>query len=334
MKYPSLDKLFESFNPLKVLVIGDVMVDSYIWGKVDRISPEAPVPVVNIHKKEDRLGGAANVAKNIQSMGATPILCALVGDDDQGQSFMDLLEARGVSAEGIIKSNHRTTTVKQRVLAGSQQMLRIDTENDQNLNAEEQETLLNRIEEIINGVDVIIFEDYDKGVLNKEVIAQVVNWARAKNIPTVVDPKKRNFMHYQGVTLFKPNLKEIKEGLKIEFNADHQEEVLAAVDQLLKSLQADTALITMSERGVFIKNEKQHVHVPAHIRSISDVSGAGDTVISIASLCLALGLPLDFTASLANLGGGLVCESLGVVPIDKKRLYEEALKNKYFDLLT
>ncbi|BDC98069.1 D-glycero-beta-D-manno-heptose-7-phosphate kinase [Persicobacter psychrovividus] len=333
MKYSSLDKIFEQFNDLKVLVIGDVMVDSYIWGKVDRISPEAPVPVVNIHKKEDRLGGAANVAKNIQSLGATPILCSLVGEDGDGENFMRILEDRGVSTEGILQSSERVTTVKQRVLAGSQQMMRIDTETDKALSAQEQKALLSKIKTLIDQVDVIIFEDYDKGVLNKAVIAQVVSWAREKNIPTVVDPKKRNFLFYEGVTLFKPNLKEIKEGLKIEFNPDQPAELEGAVNQLLSKLNADIALITMSERGVYIKSKTEHVHIPAHIRSISDVSGAGDTVISITSLCLAMGLPLDFSASLANLGGGLVCESLGVVPIDKKRLYEEADKHQYISLI-
>ncbi|BDD02797.1 bifunctional heptose 7-phosphate kinase/heptose 1-phosphate adenyltransferase [Aureibacter tunicatorum] len=331
MNFENIEQIGEAFNQMRVLIIGDVMIDSYVWGSVDRISPEAPVPVVNVRKKEVRMGGAANVAKNIQSLGATPILCSIIGKDVDGDTFFDLLNRKQISAEGIVSSDNRVTTLKERVLSGSQQLLRIDSETDKPLSEEEESQLLKRIYPLMENIDVIIFEDYDKGVLNKNVIKKVVSWANEKRIPTVVDPKKRNFLDYHGVTLFKPNLKEIKEGLKIDFNPDEADELKYAVDKLLSHLQADSALITLSEKGVYIDNGSKNHHIPAHIRDISDVSGAGDTVISIASLCLALNLPLKFIAGLSNLGGGLVCEHLGVVPIDKERLLKEAERNNLLE---
>ncbi|MEM8895509.1 MAG: bifunctional ADP-heptose synthase [Bacteroidota bacterium] len=328
MAYSSLSNVFESFTKLKVLIIGDVMIDAYVYGGVSRISPEAPVPIVNVRSKETRLGGAANVALNVQAMGATPILCSVVGDDAEGNLFEELLEERNITSRGIIKSESRITTVKNRVLSGSQHILRIDSESDHSLDSLEQKTLIKHIENLIPECDLIIFEDYDKGTLNSNVIEATVRVANDKGIPTVVDPKRRNFMDYKNATLFKPNLKELKEGLKIEFDAKSQSALETAVARLKSVLRFEIGLITLSDRGVYIEDNDEKHHLPAHIRSIADVSGAGDTVISITGLCIALNLPLKFTAELANLGGGLVCEHLGVVPIDKDRLYNEAEKNQ------
>ncbi|BDD07875.1 carbohydrate kinase [Fulvitalea axinellae] len=328
MKLNSLQDIAGAFNGLKALIIGDIMVDAYVWGKVDRISPEAPVPVVHVSKRESRMGGAANVAKNIKALGAEPVICALVGEDQAGSDLLDLFVERNIPTEGIIQSKERVTTVKERLLAGSQQLMRVDSEEDRPLSAEEHKEIMERIRLLLPECDVVIFEDYDKGVINEHLVEEVVSMAREKGIPTVVDPKKRNFLAYRRVDLFKPNLKEIKEGLKIDFEAKKPEELRDAVRQLLAALNAEAALVTMSELGVYIDNGTEHHHIEAHIRQISDVSGAGDTVISIASLCMALKLPLDFTAALSNLGGGLVCEHLGVVPIDKERLFAEAAENK------
>lgn len=328
MAYSSLSNVFEGFSRLKVLIIGDVMIDAYVYGTVSRISPEAPVPIVNVKSKEKRLGGAANVALNIQAMGATPILCSVVGDDAEGEVFEALLAEQAITARGIIKSTSRITTVKNRVLAGSQQMLRIDHESDHGLDALEEKTLITHIGNLLAECQLVIFEDYDKGTLNERVIQATISLANEQGIPTVVDPKKRNFMDYKQATLFKPNLKELKEGLKIEFDARSKPDLEAAVAQLRERLGFDLGLITLSDKGVYIESSTEKYHLPAHVRSIADVSGAGDTVISIAGLCIALGLSLKFTAELANLGGGLVCEYLGVVPIDKDRLYNEAEKNQ------
>ena len=328
MAFSSLEEIFESFNELTVLIIGDVMVDAYIWGKVDRISPEAPVPVVQVTKREKRLGGAANVALNIQAMGARPILCTVIGNDPIATDFKELLEKRALTSEGVICSNHRITTCKERVLSGSQHILRVDSEHDHPLIPQDQEKLLEKIRQLAPKADVIIFEDYDKGILGEELIRETIRLARKQGIPTVVDPKKRNFFCYKEATLFKPNLKELREGLKLDFDKNDQAAIEQAVRQLKEQLQIDTALVTLSERGIYIDSPKESYLLPAHVRSISDVSGAGDTVVSVAALALALDLPPRLVAGLANLGGGLVCEHLGVVPVDKFRLYEEALTNE------
>jgi rfaE bifunctional protein kinase chain/domain len=323
----SLPELFAAFDGLTVLIVGDVMMDAYVWGKAARLSPEAPVPVVNVSRTEQRLGGAANVALNVQALGATPLLCAVIGQDQGGDQLLDLLRNTGLAAEGIVRSSHRPTTVKQRVLAHGQQLLRIDSEVETNLNEEENAGLTARFEQLLDRADVVIFEDYDKGVLNEASIRHFIGLARQRNIPTVVDPKKKNFLAYRHSTLFKPNLKELREGLKLEFGdteAD-QPQFEAAVAELRRLLTPEIVLVTLSERGVFVENGSlTKTYIPAHLRSISDVSGAGDTVISIAALCVALGLPAPVTAALANLGGGLVCEQVGVVPIEKQKLLAEA----------
>ena len=327
----SLKEIFEAFNSLKVIIIGDVMIDSYIYGKVERISPEAPVPIITIKSKEKRLGGAANVALNIQALGAEPILCSVVGSDRDGAIFKELLEAQEISATGIICSDERTTTKKQRVMSGSHHLLRIDSEINTPINTEEEDALIDLVSQKIAEADVVVFEDYDKGVITPRVIQQVILLANEKGIPTVVDPKKNNFNHYFGATLFKPNLKELKEGLKLEFDATNLNELQNAVAELKNRLSIKNALITLSERGVYVDCEKEKHLLPAHIRSISDVSGAGDTVISIAALGMALNIPPKLVAALSNLGGGLVCEFIGVVPINKTSLYQEALDHKLFD---
>lgn len=312
--------LFDSFNRLKALVIGDVMLDSYIWGAVERISPEAPVPIVNVRKKDFRLGGAANVALNIAALGAQPILCALIGDDDDAKKLLIRLRENNISAQGIVTSNWRPTTVKTRIIASHQHVVRVDEETDKVANLEEEKRLLQQIENLLPQCDVVIFEDYDKGVITSSIISQTVAWCKQRQIPTVVDPKKRNFLSYLGVTLFKPNLKELRDGLKADVEAADQRQVEKAVATLKDKLQANGVMLTLSEHGVYIDLNGERVKLPAHEREIADVSGAGDTVVSIAALCLALRLAPKDIAALANLGGGLVCQHVGVVPIDKQEL--------------
>ncbi len=326
-----IKKIFTAFDDLNVLIIGDVMIDSYMWGNVSRISPEAPVPIVAVTKKEDRLGGAANVALNIQAMGATPILCSFVGDDKAGTLFTNLLKKQKISAAAILKSKQRVTTVKTRIIGNNHQMLRVDEEVNSSIAKNEAEQLLLTIKNILSTkkISVIIFEDYDKGCLSRDVINGVLKLASKNNIPTVVDPKKNNFWDYQGVTLFKPNLKELKEGLKIDFDSFNLKELTKIVGTFLKKQNIQTALVTLSDKGMYVHSAETKTIIPAHIRTISDVSGAGDTVISIAALCVALKLPALLTATLANLGGGLVCEKTGVVPINKKQLLTEALQASF-----
>ena len=324
--YQSLEEIFSAFNNLKVLVLGDVMIDSYLWGKVERISPEAPVPILNVEKREIRLGGAANVALNIQALGATPIICSVIGNDMDGNNLLTLLKENKLSGEGIILSEERITTIKHRIISGSHHLLRVDQETDKEITGNEKEKLIEKIIGLLDGTDAVIFEDYDKGVLNEEVIITIIAKAKALKIPTIVDPKKRNFMHYKEASLFKPNKKEMKEGLKLDTDLHEVTEIEKSVQMLKDQMKLESVLITLSENGVYIQNEKEKIHLPAHVRKIADVSGAGDTVVSIAALCLALGLSAKTIAALSNLAGGLVCEQVGVVPVEKNKLLEEAKK--------
>jgi len=319
--------LFNNFNALNVLIIGDVMVDAYYFGKVERISPEAPVPIVAVKSKETRLGGAANVALNVQALGANAILCSVIGDDIDGKLLEELLVKNNLTKQGIIKKANQTTTVKTRIIGNKNQVLRVDSENDTNLNKTESNDFFNTIKKIISNkkIDVVIFEDYDKGVITKSLIKQVIDLCNSKNIPTSVDPKKRNFNFYKNVTLFKPNLKELKEGLNLEISPNDITTIKKAVNQLNKALDNKITFITLSENGVYISDKSNQIHISAHLRTIADVSGAGDTVIGVASLCLALNQSLKLIAEIANLAGGLVCEKIGVSPINKDLLLNEAI---------
>lgn len=323
-----MKETFGRFNNLNILIIGDVMMDSYLWGSVDRISPEAPVPVISVKKRENRLGGAANVALNVQSLGASPVICAVIGNDREGDAFIKLMQDQGLAVDGLVRLDNRPTTVKTRVIGHNQQMLRIDAEKDEELAADDTKSLLNKIRTVIatHSIDAIIFEDYDKGVISRHLIAEVVAEAKSRGIITVVDPKKRNFLYYKGVTLFKPNLKELREGLKIDIDTSKKGDLEKAAETLQKKLECDLVMVTLSELGVFMLSESGQKIIPAHIRKIADVSGAGDTVIATAALCLAAGLDEFKTAAVANLAGGLVCEHVGVVSIDKERLLNESHK--------
>lgn len=326
MKEQSLENIFESFNNLRVLIIGDVMLDSYIWGVVERISPEAPVPVINVQKRDVRLGGAANVALNVQALGAQPVLVALCGEDDAGKKLRAILDRQGMTTEGLVSSGARPTTVKTRVIASGQHVVRVDEESDKIAGESEEQQLLARIEKLLPTCQVVIFEDYDKGVLNAGLIEKTIALSQANKIPTVVDPKKRNFLAYNKVSLFKPNLKEMREGLKVDLESGNQEQLVVAIEMLKKKLAVEGVMATLSEHGVYIDYKNEKVKIPAHPREIADVSGAGDTVVSIAALCVALHLSPKQIATLSNLGGGLVCQHVGVVPIDKDEFLKEARK--------
>lgn len=327
----TLTELFKAFADKKVMVIGDIMVDSYVWGKVERISPEAPVPVVSVENREERLGGAANVALNLQSLGAETLLCSVIGADRRGQDLMRLMKRAGLDRVGIIESGERKTTVKSRIIGNNAQLLRVDEESTHLLSDFVFKQLSEKIEQILQDrkIDAIIFQDYDKGVISTALIDFVNEKAGARKIPVMVDPKKRNFLAYHNVTLFKPNLKEIKDGLNLNFVPADPESIRDAAGKLQEKLNATMILNTLSEKGVYIlwneNGTQKDKLVPAHRRNVADVSGAGDTVISVAALCVSHGLHPEDTAQLSNLAGGLVCEEVGVVPVNKEKLFEEAL---------
>jgi rfaE bifunctional protein kinase chain/domain len=320
----NLDLLFQKFNGLHIMVIGDIMADAYILGKVERISPEAPVPVINTKTREIRPGGAANVALNLKALGAKVTLCALVGKDEKGDELISILKDSGIDTQGIIKTDLRPTTVKTRVIAGGQHLLRIDDENDSPTRPEEKTPLSVMALKLVEKADAIIFEDYDKGTLFPELIETVISHAQQKGIPTTVDPKKRNFNSYKGVTLFKPNVKELKEGLGIEVNASSRADVHFACEKVMQTLGVQGVLFTLSEFGMAIQMGQTFEKVDALPRDIADVSGAGDTVISVATACLAAGCAPSLILQLSNMAGGLVCEHSGVVPIQKDKLLSEA----------
>jgi rfaE bifunctional protein kinase chain/domain len=317
-------QIFKDFDRLKVLIVGDVMLDSYIWGSVERISPEAPVPVVTVKKRDYRLGGAGNVIVNVHALGATPLAISLIGNDDAAVKVRSCLKKLSVSEEGLVVSNTRPTTEKTRVIAGHQHVVRVDEETDREASAEEEKLIIERIADLLPKCDVVIFQDYDKGTITPRVISSTVELARKKGIPTVVDPKRRNFLAYEHVTLFKPNLKELREGLKVDVATF--EDIEKAVEQLKNKLRADGVMTTLSEKGVYISYNNTKVQLPAHHRKIADVSGAGDTVVAIAAACVALRLDPKDVAGLSNLGGGLVCQHVGVVPINKEELLAEAIE--------
>jgi rfaE bifunctional protein kinase chain/domain len=316
------------FQHFRLLIIGDVMLDAYIEGEVQRISPEAPVPIVQFKQDDHRLGGAANVALNVLAMGAQAVLCSVTGKDDNAHKILELMGDAGIDASGLILDEQRKTTVKTRVIGNHQQLLRIDAEQTDGISLDQENLLLASIEKVLaSGIDGVIFEDYNKGVLTERVIQQTIAWCQERNIITAVDPKKQQFFSYNGVTLFKPNLKELKDGIGKEFTFHlHREDFLNALNELENRLQNTISFVTLSEHGVFIKRSDEHYHAAAHVRNIADVSGAGDTVIALATLCLVAGFTIDMIAEISNLAGGLVCEESGVVSVNKEKLLREVEK--------
>ena len=334
MPKDKIKDLFDSFNEKRILIIGDVMLDLYLNGKVERISPEAPVPIVAVGNRFRRLGGAANVAQNIKALGAEPVLCSIIGDDSKSHDFFDLLKEHQMPTNGIIKSKERRTTTKYRIIGNNSQMLRVDDEDTFNLTDKEYNSICEKIDSILyrERIDGIILQDYNKGVLTEQLIRHVIEIANEKGIPVGVDPKKNNFLAYEHCTLFKPNLKELKEGINVEFPTDTIEGILIGINALQDKLQCRLVMNTLSERGVIIQevsdNKKEYHHIPAHLRKIADVSGAGDTVLGVAMLCLVSGQDAYHIAAISNLAGGLVCEEIGAVPINKERLLKETEKLK------
>lgn len=318
-------KLFNSFAALKVGVIGDVMLDTYMWGRVDRISPEAPVPVVSLHKKEYRIGGAGNVALNCQSLGAQVAVLSVTGADTEGVLLSELFESHTIDTSYLVNSNDRITTSKTRIISRNQQMMRLDAEITRDLDAEEEEKLLRNIEAYISTADpdIIIFEDYNKGVLTETLISKVIGLCKEAGVLTAVDPKRKNFFSYRSADIFKPNLKEVKEGLNLLLEEINQPILQSIHEELQQLLHHQISFITLSEKGVFYQSGTRSSIIPSHLRNISDVSGAGDTVIAVASMVYAATKNVHLMAEIANIAGGLVCEEVGTVTISKEKLLHE-----------
>jgi rfaE bifunctional protein kinase chain/domain len=321
----NFDELFHGFSTIKIGVIGDVMLDTYWWGHVERISPEAPVPVVSLDKKEYRIGGAGNVALNLASLGAPVSIFTVIGNDDDGNILKELLGKNNIDTAYLLKSDARITTNKARIISRNQQMMRLDSETTKDLSATDEDQVIQAIKKYLEKEKprVIIFEDYNKGLLTERVITEVIGLCRKHNVFTTVDPKRKNFFTYRHADIFKPNLKEVKEGLNLLVEQISEETLEDIHVQLSKKLDHRISFITLSEKGVFYQYKDQGQILPSHLRTVADVSGAGDTVIAVASLIYAATGDVKLMAEVANIAGGLVCEEVGTVAIDKGRLLHE-----------
>jgi D-glycero-beta-D-manno-heptose-7-phosphate kinase len=318
-------KLFDSFKSVKVGIIGDVMLDTYMWGNVERISPEAPVPVVALQKKDYRIGGAGNVALNIQSLGAEAFVLSVTGQDEDAERLQQLFKDNAINTNYLIQSAERITTSKTRIISRNQQMMRLDAEITRDLSNSDENILLQKVKLFIEKEKphVIIFEDYNKGVLTEKLITDVIAICKEHGILTAVDPKRKNFFTYRGVDIFKPNLKEVKEGLNLLLDTVDLKTLSSIHTELHNLLKHNISFITLSEKGVFYQQDKEAAVIPSHVRSIADVSGAGDTVIAVASLVYAATRNVQQMTAIANIAGGLVCEEVGTVAINKEKLLQE-----------
>lgn len=321
----NFQRLFESFSTLKVGVIGDVMLDTYMWGRVDRISPEAPVPIVQLESKEYRIGGAGNVALNCHSLGSEVFILSVIGDDNEGLLLEELFNENIIDTSYLLKSSARITTNKTRVISRNQQMIRLDNEIAADLDQENEELLLQKVRSFIQtqDPDVIIFEDYNKGILTEKIIHEVITICKEAGVITAVDPKRKNFFSYRHADIFKPNLTEVKQGLNLLLD-EVNNSLLSKIHLELKNvLEHKISFITLSDKGVFYQKDGMAELIPSHLRNIADVSGAGDTVIAVAALVYTATQNVHLMAEIANIAGGLVCEEVGTVAIDKGKLQRE-----------
>ncbi len=302
------------------------MLDEYLIGEVRRISPEAPVPVVEVNEQQIRFGGAANVALNILTLGGDPILVGAIGADREGDLISDLMRARRMTLDGVQRFNDRPTTVKTRVIGHSQHITRVDRERNDYLNGEEEQKIVIAMERLITQVDAVILEDYNKGVLTEKVIGAAIGLAERNDKMITVDPKFTNFLKYRNVSVFKPNIRETEAALAVHLISD--EDLVDAGKRLVSELNAANVLITRGSAGMSLfESSGEITHVSTRARKVADVSGAGDTVISTLTLALAGGANVREAATLANFAAGIVCQEVGIVPIELDHLYKVCLED-------
>ncbi len=314
------DEIFKKAKGSKIAVIGDVMIDKYFWGDVNRISPEAPVPVVDFEREDIHLGGAANTAANLFSLGLEPLLFALVGKDEMGEKFMQVSKDSNIDTSGIFADKNRMTTVKTRIFGNNQQLLRLDNENNISISDEGQEHILNSLENQ-NDLSALLFADYDKGVLSPSLIRKVIKYCKKKNIPVLVDPKKENFFAYKGVAMFKPNKKEAEDALGFELNNNASVEGAGLL--LLEKLDCENVLLTLGASGmVLFERGREVCKIDTKARHVADVSGAGDTAIATYAAVIAGGGTHPQAMGIANSASGIVCEEPGIVTIELGKLSE------------
>jgi len=319
-----LRSLVGALRGRRIAVLGDLMLDRYHWGTVRRVSPEAPVPVVEVESEQVRFGGAANVANNIKALGGSAVLVGLIGEDHPGAQFVEMMAEQGLDRSCIIRDPSRPTTIKTRVIAQGQHVVRIDNESKAPCSPDLAAKIVGAIRDTISTLDAIIIEDYNKGVVTREVIHEVVALARKHGRIVTVDPKFDNFLEYKGVTVFKPNRRETEEVLGGRLRT--AEEVAAAGKKLLALLGAENVLLTRSEEGMSLfRANGETVHFPSTAQNVQDVSGAGDTVIATLTMALAAGADIREACHLANCAGGVVVGYVGIVPIEPAQLLRAAL---------
>lgn len=309
------------FKDVNVLIVGDVMVDYYLFGEVNRISPEAPVPVVEILKKEARPGGAANVALNVSALGSNPILLTMIGRDATAEMLLKLLKDNDVDTTHVIQHQNRVTTLKTRVFDEDKQVVRFDEEEEEYLEDAQENLMIKELKKIFASqkIDVIVLQDYNKGVLTKYFIKQILLLATKNEIPVAVDPKERNFFDYQAIDLFKPNLRELSEAIGYRINPKSKESLRSGAEELRRKNRFKSMMVTLGANGIFcFTREGDSFIVPAKAIKAADVSGAGDTVISIAAIAYAKKYSLKEIAALSNKGAAAVCKKIGVSPVTPK----------------
>lgn len=312
-------KWIESMRGRAVAVVGDVMLDRFVWGKVSRISPEAPVPVVEIERESFHLGGAANVARNLQSLGAEPLLLGVVGEDVPAESLRSTLRARGLADDSLLSDGERRTTVKTRIIAGSQQVVRTDWESREELSASVEARALEALESTIGRARAVVLSDYAKGTLTAKVIERAIALGRSRGIPVLVDPKLRNYRAYRKVSLVTPNL--VEAGQFARLAARDEDEIREAAGVIQRELEAEAVLITRGEQGMTLfERDREPFHIETFAREVFDVSGAGDTVIATAALALAAGASLREAATLANRAAGIAVGKLGTATVNPEEL--------------
>tara|TARA_B100001996_G_scaffold60256_1_gene43036 strand:- start:138 stop:1109 length:972 start_codon:yes stop_codon:yes gene_type:complete len=312
-----LSKRIEEYGKKHILVIGDVMLDKYIFGKIDRVSPEAPVPVIREEKINYNLGGAANVARNINGLGGQASLIGLIGQDSAGECLKSITNKDSIRINfDFIEDKSLQTTVKTRIIGQGQHIARLDRESECQSTPRITKILKEKIRGLINEVDGIILQDYDKGVLGEELIKFVMEKSLSQSIPVYVDPKNKHFLLYSGARFFKPNQFEFKKEI------GYDDDVVSAGVAFRQKLNLDILMVTMSEKGMYLFQENQHTHIETKARSVHDVSGAGDTVISTFALNDICGVDPDESAFISNLAAGRVCEEIGVVPITSSIMTE------------
>lgn len=321
------EEILEGFQKKTVVVIGDIMIDEYMSGIVERISPEAPVPIIEIDKEVMRFGGAANVAFNLQKLGVSARLIGVTGDDRMGKNLVGLMQENNMVTEFIVNSNERPTTVKTRIIGDNQHIARVDREVKEPITKHEESIIIEKIEQALLGASAVILEDYNKGVMTENVIRFAIAQCQKKNIPITVDPKFTNFLQYTGVTVFKPNELEIQKAMAVQFNSE--EDVHRNGQKLLNDMALESLLLTRGAKGLSLfQNGKPVMHIPTLARKVADVSGAGDTVIATLTAGIIGGATKAEAAYLANIAAGLVVEEVGVVPIEYNMLKQYECENE------